>query len=60
MFFKEVLRIYFLFKTFTSFWFADILYKAWRSVRAVEGARLESGYTALNRIEGSNPSFSAI
>ena len=31
----------------------------WRDVRVVEGARLESVYT-LTRIEGSNPSLSAI
>ncbi len=31
----------------------------WRGVRAAEGARLESVYT-LTRIEGSNPSLSAI
>ncbi len=31
----------------------------WRSVRVAEGARLESVYT-VKRIEGSNPSFSAI
>ena len=31
----------------------------WRVVRVVEGARLESVYTG-NRIEGSNPSLSAI
>ena len=31
-----------------------------RDVRAVEGARLESVYTAKPRIEGSNPSLSAI
>ena len=32
----------------------------WRGVRAAEGARLESVYTAKPRIEGSNPSLSAI
>ncbi len=31
-----------------------------RGGRAVEGARLESVYTVLSRIEGSNPSPSAI
>ncbi len=31
----------------------------WSDVRAVEGARLESVYTAKPRIEGSNPSRSA-
>ena len=31
----------------------------WRDGRAVEGARLESVYTVMNRIEGSNPSPSA-
>ncbi len=31
----------------------------WRGGRAVEGARLEIVYTG-NRIEGSNPSLSAI
>ena len=31
----------------------------WRGVRAAEGARLESVYTAKPRIEGSNPSLSA-
>ncbi len=30
-----------------------------RGVRVVEGARLESVYTAKPRIEGSNPSLSA-
>ena len=30
-----------------------------RDGRAVEGARLESVYTVMNRIEGSNPSPSA-
>ena len=37
-----------------------VLRQAWRGVRAVEGARLESVYTAYPRIEGSNPSLSAI
>ena len=31
----------------------------WRGGRAVEGARLESVYTVLSGIEGSNPSPSA-
>ena len=35
-----------------------IKYKYWRGGRVVEGARLEIVY-AGNRIEGSNPSFSA-
>ena len=34
-------------------------FQKWRLVRVVEGARLESVYTG-NRIEGSNPSVSAI
>ena len=33
--------------------------KLWRGGRVAEGARLESVYTG-NRIEGSNPSLSAI
>ena len=33
--------------------------KIWRGVRVAEGARLESVYT-VKRIEGSNPSLSAI
>ena len=37
----------------------DTLSLLWRDGRAVEGARLESVYT-LTRIEGSNPSLSAI
>ena len=32
---------------------------AWRGVRVVEGARLESVYT-VKRIAGSNPALSAI
>ena len=41
--------------------FLKIIYNnsSWRDGRAVEGARLESEYT-LKRIEGSNPSLSAM
>ena len=32
---------------------------AWRGGRVVEGARLESAYTVMSRIVGSNPTPSA-